>query len=81
VLARAIADSMGIARLDLPWADGPRLWRAEDIAAHLLLFKDHTSGLLAKAVLKAARCGGELLAILGEDNRASCDTFAKCICN
>ena len=37
--------------LDLPWAEGPRLWRAEDIAAHLPLFKDYapTAGLLAKA--------------------------------
>jgi hypothetical protein len=56
-LARAIAGSLGIGPLDLPRADGPRLWRAEDIAAHLPLFKDHAS-LLAKAVLKATRCWG-----------------------
>ena len=55
VLMRAVANEFGIGPLDLPWADGPRLWRAEDVAAHLPLFKDHapTAGLLAKAVLKA----------------------------
>ena len=36
VLMRAVAGALGIAPLDLPWAEGPRLWRAEDIAAHLL---------------------------------------------
>jgi len=41
VLMRAVAGSLGIGPLDLPWADGPRLWPAEDIAAHLPLFKDH----------------------------------------
>jgi hypothetical protein len=42
------------------------------------LFKDHApaAGLLAKAVLKTTRCGGELLAILVEDNHTSRDTFA-----
>jgi hypothetical protein len=47
---RASANSLGIAPLDLPWADGPRLWRAEDMAAHLPLFKDYApaAGLLAK---------------------------------
>ena len=51
VLVRAVAGSLGIGPLDLPWAEGPRLWRAEDIAAHLPLFKDYapTAGLLAKA--------------------------------
>jgi hypothetical protein len=51
VLMRAVAGSLGIGPLDLPWADGPRLWRAEDIAAHVPLFKEHaaTAGLLAKA--------------------------------
>jgi hypothetical protein len=51
VLMRAVAGSLGIGPLDLPWADGPRLWRAEDIAAHLPLFKDYApaAGLLAKA--------------------------------
>ena len=51
VLARAVAGLLGIGPLDLPWADGPRLWRAEDIAAHLPLFKDYApaAGLLAKA--------------------------------
>lgn len=44
VLARAVAGSLGIAPLDLQWADGPRLWRAEDIAAHLPLFKDYAAG-------------------------------------
>ena len=34
VLMRAVAAALGIGPLDLPWADGPRLWRAEDIAAH-----------------------------------------------
>ncbi|MGH6795331.1 MAG: hypothetical protein ACREDD_06085 [Methylocella sp.] len=50
-LMRAVAGSLGIGPLDLPWADGPRLWRAEDIAAHLPLFKDYAAGaeLLAKA--------------------------------
>jgi hypothetical protein len=28
VLMRAVAGSLGIGPLDLPWADGPRLWRA-----------------------------------------------------
>jgi hypothetical protein len=47
VLMRAVADSLGIGPLDLHWADGPRLWRAEDIAA---LFKNHApaAGLLAR---------------------------------
>ncbi len=51
VLMRAVAASLGIAPLDLPWTDGPRLWRATDIAAHLPLFKDYApaAGLLAKA--------------------------------
>jgi hypothetical protein len=48
---RAVAESLRIAPLNLPWAEGPRLWRAEDIAAHLPLFKDYPppAGLLAKA--------------------------------
>jgi hypothetical protein len=51
VLMRAVARVLGIGPLDLPWADGPRLWRAEDIEALLPLFKDHApaAGLLAKA--------------------------------
>jgi hypothetical protein len=51
VLMRAVAGTLGIGPLDLPWADGPRLWRAEDIQAHLPLFKDYApaAGLLAKA--------------------------------
>jgi hypothetical protein len=51
VLARAVAGSLGIGPLDLPWADGPRLWRAEDTAAHLPLFKEYApaAGALAKA--------------------------------
>jgi hypothetical protein len=51
VLMRAVAGALGIGPLDLPWAEGPRLWRAEDIAAHLPLFKDYApaAGLLAKA--------------------------------
>jgi hypothetical protein len=50
-LMRAVAGSLGVAPLDLPWAEGPRLWRAEDIEAHLPLFKDYApaAGLLAKA--------------------------------
>ncbi len=40
VLMRAVAGSLGIAPLDLPWADGPRLWRKEDIAAHPPLFRE-----------------------------------------
>ncbi len=50
-LMRAVAGSLGIGPLDLPCAEGPRLWRAEDIAAHLPLFKDYApvAGLLAKA--------------------------------
>jgi hypothetical protein len=50
VLMSAISGSLGIGPLDLPWAEGPRLWRAEDIAAHLPLFKDYapTAGLLAR---------------------------------
>jgi hypothetical protein len=60
VLMRAVAGALAIGPLDLPWADGPRLWRADDIAAHLPLFKDYaaTAGLLAKAELKAARYWG-----------------------
>jgi hypothetical protein len=74
---RAVAGSLGIGPLDLPLADGPRIWRAEDIAAHLPLFKDYAPvvGLLTKAMLKAARFRSELLAILGENNRASRDTL------
>ena len=49
-LARAVAGSLGIAPLDMPWTDGPRLWRADDIAAHLPLFKDY-----APAASKLAR--------------------------
>jgi hypothetical protein len=51
VLMRAVAGSLGIGPLDLPFAEGPRLWRAEDIAAHLPLFKDFApvARLLAKA--------------------------------
>ncbi|MGH6838398.1 MAG: hypothetical protein ACREDT_06295 [Methylocella sp.] len=50
-LMRRVAASLGIAPLDLPWAEGPRLWRAEDIAAHLPLFKGFAPAvdLLAKA--------------------------------
>jgi hypothetical protein len=75
---RAVTGSLGIGPLDLPWAEGPRLWRAEDIEAHLPMFKDHAppaAGLLAKAALTATRCGGELLAILVEDNHTSRDTL------
>lgn len=51
VLARVVAGSLGIAPLDLPWADGPRLWRAGDIEALLPLLKDFAPAarLLAKA--------------------------------
>jgi hypothetical protein len=38
-LARAVAGSLGIAPLDLPWAEGPRLWRNQDIAAHVLCLR------------------------------------------
>ena len=57
VLARVVAGSLGIAPLDPPWTEGPRLWRAEDIAAHLPLFKDYApaAGLLAKAGLGTSR--------------------------
>ncbi len=50
-LVRAAAGALGIAPLDLPWADGPRLWRTEDIAAHLPLFKEFAVG--ARALAKA----------------------------
>jgi len=45
--ARTVANSLRIAPLDMPWADGPRFWREEDIEAHLPLFKDYapTAGL------------------------------------
>jgi len=35
----------------MPFAEGPRLWRGEEIAAHLPLFKDFApeANLLAKA--------------------------------
>ncbi|MGH6838389.1 MAG: hypothetical protein ACREDT_06250 [Methylocella sp.] len=48
---RAGASSLGIAPLDLPWAEGLRLWRAEVIGAHLPYFKGYApvAGLLAKA--------------------------------
>ncbi len=51
VLMRAVVGALGIGPLNLPWAEGPRLWRAEDIAAHLPLFEDYAAiaGLLAKA--------------------------------
>jgi hypothetical protein len=50
-LARAVASSLGIAPPNLPWSDGPRLWRADDIAAHLPLFKEYAPAarLLVKA--------------------------------
>jgi hypothetical protein len=50
-LARALAASLNIAPLELPSTEGPRLWRADDVAAHAALFKDHAraAGLLAKA--------------------------------
>ncbi|MGB6174899.1 MAG: hypothetical protein WBF43_00835, partial [Methylocella sp.] len=50
-LMRAVASQFGVGPLDLPWAEGPRLWRAEDIEAHLPLFKEYapTAVLLAKA--------------------------------
>ena len=51
MLMRAVAGSLGVGPLDLPWEDGLRLWRAEDIEAQLPLFKDYAAGagLLAKA--------------------------------
>ena len=51
VLMRAVAGSLEIGPLDLPWADGPRLWREQDIEAHRPLFKDYASAaaLLVKA--------------------------------
>jgi hypothetical protein len=49
VLMRAVAGSLGIGPLDMPWVDGP--WRAEDIAAHLPLFKDYAAA--AHALAKA----------------------------
>ncbi|MGH6838395.1 MAG: toxin glutamine deamidase domain-containing protein [Methylocella sp.] len=50
-LMRAVAGSLGIAPLDLPWSDGPRLWRPEVIDAHLPFFKQYAPAvdLLAKA--------------------------------
>lgn len=74
---RAVAGALGIGPLDLRLAEGPRLWRVEVIAAHLPLIKDYAPviGLLTKAMLKAARFRSELLAILGESNRASRDTL------
>jgi hypothetical protein len=47
----ALAGSLDIASLDLPQTDAPRLWRADDIAAHVALFRDYApaAGLLAKA--------------------------------
>ncbi|MGH6868892.1 MAG: hypothetical protein ACREDA_08500, partial [Methylocella sp.] len=52
-LMRRVAGSLGIAPLDLPWAEGPRLWRAEDIAALLPLFKDHAPAAELLAKLRA----------------------------
>ncbi|MGH6838393.1 MAG: hypothetical protein ACREDT_06270 [Methylocella sp.] len=54
---RAVAGSLGIAPLDLPWSEGPRLWRTEVIDAHLPFFKDYApvAGLLAKAGLSTNR--------------------------
>ena len=50
-LGRALAASLNIAPLELPPADGPRLWTADDVAAHAALFKGRAraAGLLAKA--------------------------------
>ncbi|MGQ0446171.1 MAG: hypothetical protein ACT4O2_13855, partial [Beijerinckiaceae bacterium] len=49
VLMRAVADALGIGPLDLLWAEGPRLWRAEDIAAHLPLFEDFATRKMSAA--------------------------------
>jgi hypothetical protein len=48
VLIRAVPNQFGIGPLDPPWANGPS---AEDIVAHLPLFKDHApaAALRAKA--------------------------------
>ena len=50
-LGRALAASLNIAPLELPSTEGPRLWTADDVAAHAALFKDHAreAGPLAKA--------------------------------
>jgi hypothetical protein len=57
---RTVGGALRIGPLDLRWAEGPRLWRAQDIAAHLPLFNDDApvAALLAKAVLKEARYWG-----------------------
>ena len=48
VLMRAIAGSPGIGPLDLPWSDGPRLWRAEDAGRICLCSRIMRSGGLAR---------------------------------
>ncbi len=41
-LMRAVALRLGVSAMDLPWSDGLRLWRGEDIEAHLPLFEEHS---------------------------------------
>ncbi|HEX3497140.1 MAG TPA: hypothetical protein VHT02_08210 [Methylocella sp.] len=60
VLMRAIAGSLGIGPLDPHWTDGPRLWRAEDIEAHLPLFKDHAGAAVLNAACRAVNCSQSL---------------------
>lgn len=51
VLLRALADWLGAIAPDLPWSEGPGLWRTQDVEAHVAAFADHAwaAGLLAKA--------------------------------
>ena len=54
VLMSAISGSLGIGPLDLPWAEGPRLWRAEDIAGAFAFVQ----GLRAnRGIAREAACG------------------------
>jgi hypothetical protein len=50
-LAGAVASSLEIAPPEMPRADGSGLWRAEDIEAHVPLFKEYAAAanLFAKA--------------------------------
>ncbi len=52
-LVRALARALGIAPLHLPSSGEPRPWRADDIAAHVPLFKQH-----ARAALLLVKAGG-----------------------
>jgi hypothetical protein len=84
-LMRAVAGSLGIPPLSLPWTEGPRLWRAEDIAGHLPLFKDHAPAIRLLARWKGTplsalqdRCCLPSLMIYSKSKEHSCP---RCACS